>query len=234
MRMYVPCRAATWSSRGRTSLGLNLARNYGQTLGTPFLLIPNAAAAQPYIRDLQITYFRGFFSGGPDSNRGYPYHDIGPHGVNPLFIPGTFEEEKLRCLPGSGSSTSVFARWRAEAFRSGRRRSSCAHHSTARWGGLLRGCLRCVPLQVEHSPLCAPPLGRVRNSLPHSGRAAAGRSRVPRPRRTAHRRASRSGDRRPCAGQLPGDPCGTRDRARCRLSTNSRWSEDAAGAKSHA
>ena len=99
MRMYVPVGSDVVIA-GRTSLGLNLARNYGQTLGTPFLLIPNATAAQPYIRDLQITYFRGFFSGGPDSNRGYPYHDIGPHGVNPLFIPGTFEEEKLRCLPG--------------------------------------------------------------------------------------------------------------------------------------
>jgi outer membrane protein insertion porin family/translocation and assembly module TamA len=100
MRMYVPV-AGDVVLAGRVVLGLDLARNYGQTLGTPFLAIPNAAAAQPYIRDLQIVYFRGFFSGGPDSNRGYPFNDIGPHGVNPLFIPGTFEEEKLRCLPGS-------------------------------------------------------------------------------------------------------------------------------------
>jgi outer membrane protein insertion porin family/translocation and assembly module TamA len=35
----------------------------------------------PPVRDLQIMYFRGFFSGGPDSNRGYGFHDIGPHGL---------------------------------------------------------------------------------------------------------------------------------------------------------
>ena len=93
--------AATWSSRGEPrSVSISRATTV-RRWARPFLLIPNATAAQPYIRDLQITYFRGFFSGGPDSNRGYPYHDIGPHGVNPLFIPGTFEEEKLRCLPGS-------------------------------------------------------------------------------------------------------------------------------------
>jgi outer membrane protein insertion porin family/translocation and assembly module TamA len=99
MRMFIPLSSDVIIA-GRTTLGLDLARNYGQTLATPFLLIP-PSAAQPFIRDLQIVYFRGFFSGGPDSNRGYPYNDIGPHNVNPLFIPGTFEEEKLRCLPGS-------------------------------------------------------------------------------------------------------------------------------------
>lgn len=30
-------------------------------------------------RDLQLLSFRGFFSGGPNSNRGYAFRDVGPH-----------------------------------------------------------------------------------------------------------------------------------------------------------
>ena len=99
MRMFVPISSSV-TLGGRALLGLVFPRNYGSTLGTNFLAIPNDASAEPYIRDLQITYFRGFFSGGPDSNRGYPWRGIGPHGVNPLIIPGTLEEEKRRCTPG--------------------------------------------------------------------------------------------------------------------------------------
>ncbi|HKQ70790.1 MAG TPA: BamA/TamA family outer membrane protein, partial [Polyangiaceae bacterium] len=101
MRMYVPVSGDVVIA-ARAVLGLLLPRNYGSTLGTDFLLLPPfEAAARPYIRDLQLTYFRGFFAGGADSNRGYGYRDIGPHGVNPLFIPGTVAEEQERCQVGS-------------------------------------------------------------------------------------------------------------------------------------
>jgi outer membrane protein insertion porin family/translocation and assembly module TamA len=100
MRMFVPISKSVVMA-GRGVLGLLLPRNYGQTLGENFLTIPNEAAARPYIRDLQLTYFRGFFSGGADSNRGYGYREIGPHGVNPLIIPGTLAEEQARCNPAN-------------------------------------------------------------------------------------------------------------------------------------
>jgi outer membrane protein assembly factor BamA len=39
------------------------------------------------IRDIEIIYLRGFFSGGPSSNRGYPLRGVGPHGAVPFFSP---------------------------------------------------------------------------------------------------------------------------------------------------
>jgi outer membrane protein insertion porin family/translocation and assembly module TamA len=39
--------------------------------------------------DVQQVYFRGFFSGGPSSNRGYAYRDIGPKGVVPFLVSST-------------------------------------------------------------------------------------------------------------------------------------------------
>jgi outer membrane protein insertion porin family/translocation and assembly module TamA len=100
MRMYVPISRSVVLA-GRGVLGLLWPRNYGSAIDTNFLTIPNEAAARPYIRDIQLTYFRGFFSGGADSNRGYGYREIGPHGVNPLIIPGTLAEEQARCNPAN-------------------------------------------------------------------------------------------------------------------------------------
>lgn len=39
------------------------------------------------VQDTQIAYFRSFFSGGPISNRGYPFRGVGPHGAVPFFYP---------------------------------------------------------------------------------------------------------------------------------------------------
>src|SRR5262249_35028795 len=37
---------------------------------------------------IELVYLRGFFSGGPSSNRGYPLRGVGPHGTVPFFNPG--------------------------------------------------------------------------------------------------------------------------------------------------
>lgn len=51
-------------------------------------------------RDLSIIYLRGFFSGGPSSNRGYPYRGVGPHGSVPFFNPGVAAAQLAReCEP---------------------------------------------------------------------------------------------------------------------------------------
>jgi outer membrane protein insertion porin family/translocation and assembly module TamA len=97
MRVYFPV-ATQQTLAVRGVLGLLFPRNYGDLLGANFLTLPDAEVPA-YIRDLQIYYFRGFFSGGADSNRGYGYREIGPHGVNPLLIPGSIAEEKARCTP---------------------------------------------------------------------------------------------------------------------------------------
>jgi outer membrane protein assembly factor BamA len=88
IRGYVPLRHATLALRATT--GLLFASNYGSTLPDP----------APSVRDLQIIYFRGFFSGGASSNRGYPVWGVGPHGIVPFLTPTLAEQATLNeCKP---------------------------------------------------------------------------------------------------------------------------------------
>ncbi|HMI85804.1 MAG TPA: BamA/TamA family outer membrane protein, partial [Polyangiaceae bacterium] len=51
-------------------------------------------------RDIQTTLFRGFFSGGPSTNRGYPTRGIAPHGIIPFLNPATASQQvATRCNP---------------------------------------------------------------------------------------------------------------------------------------
>lgn len=54
------------------------------------------------VRDSQISYFRSLFSGGPSSNRGYPYRGVGPAGAVPFFNPA-IEEQRVRDLCAESS-----------------------------------------------------------------------------------------------------------------------------------
>jgi hypothetical protein len=83
-RGYVPL-SRKWTLAARTTVGLLFPKNYGST-------IEDAALAHPFttnetmgneVRDIQLMFLRGFFSGGPGSNRGYAFREIGPHGVVP-------------------------------------------------------------------------------------------------------------------------------------------------------
>ncbi|MGC4093818.1 MAG: BamA/TamA family outer membrane protein [Polyangiaceae bacterium] len=86
-RVYVPlARRFTLALRG--TFGFLFPQNYGDTVA------PNAETGNPgatgrtLVRDIQLMFLRGFFSGGSGSNRGYAARDIGPHGVVPFFNPG--------------------------------------------------------------------------------------------------------------------------------------------------
>jgi outer membrane protein insertion porin family/translocation and assembly module TamA len=48
-------------------------------------------------RDVETTYFRGFFLGGPDSNRGFPLRGIAPHGIVPFLNPATAASQVQLC-----------------------------------------------------------------------------------------------------------------------------------------
>ncbi len=85
VRGYVPiAKGVTLAARG--SVGLLFAFNYGQTVQSGTQVPADTSATN---RDIELTYFRGFFSGGPASNRGYPLRGIAPHGFVPFLIPTT-------------------------------------------------------------------------------------------------------------------------------------------------
>ncbi|HVJ91451.1 MAG TPA: BamA/TamA family outer membrane protein, partial [Labilithrix sp.] len=68
----------------RASVGFLFPRNYGSEISRPSSVFESSAART---RDYQLTFFRGFFSGGPTSNRGYPLRGVGPHDIVPFISP---------------------------------------------------------------------------------------------------------------------------------------------------
>lgn len=86
VRGYIPvARRFTLALRG--TIGFLFPQNYGDTVA------PNAEGrlterTPEQVRDIQIMFLRGFFSGGSGSNRGYASRDIGPHGTVPFYNPG--------------------------------------------------------------------------------------------------------------------------------------------------
>ncbi len=95
----------------RASLGFLFPRNYGDAAlqaerGDGQSVPPGLE------RDYQLLFFRGFFGGGPSSNRGYPLRGIGPHALVPRSSPagqsiaaaGCAEGEEKCTLPTGGRS----------------------------------------------------------------------------------------------------------------------------------
>jgi outer membrane protein insertion porin family/translocation and assembly module TamA len=60
----------------RATTGWLFAYDYGESLGAQASELDSGQLAH----DQQKLLFRGFFSGGPNSNRGYPLREVGPHG----------------------------------------------------------------------------------------------------------------------------------------------------------
>lgn len=96
VRFYIPLlRRITLALRG--TIGLLFAQNYGDTVevnartGSPGAGVSRA----DWVRDIQLMFLRGFFSGGPGSNRGYAFREIGPHGTVPFYNPGQTSDELL-------------------------------------------------------------------------------------------------------------------------------------------
>jgi outer membrane protein insertion porin family/translocation and assembly module TamA len=73
----------------RASLGFLFPGNYGGTIESDALTgSPGNASRAEWVRDVQLVFLRGFFSGGAGSNRGYAPREVGPHGIIPFFNPG--------------------------------------------------------------------------------------------------------------------------------------------------
>lgn len=100
-RFFVPLRSRmTLAIRG--SLGFLFASNYGDTRTSSGSVTEGSSLAEQN-RDTQLMFFRGFYAGGPSSNRGYPLRGIGPQGPVPFLLsPGA-----VGCTPESTDSQCV-------------------------------------------------------------------------------------------------------------------------------
>ncbi len=130
-RGYIPlARDVTFALRGM--LGFLFDTNYGTAFrkdladisATPAVPVTDNAALN---RDIQTVYFRGFFSGGPSSNRGFPLRGVAPHAIVPFLNPAGVSAQVLNCTETTGpnagqvntSSCAVpvggFTLWQASA-----------------------------------------------------------------------------------------------------------------------
>lgn len=105
LRTYVPISSSVVFAT-RATLGFLFPSNYGTTLGTPF----NPNSPDPAVlRDEQLLLLRAFFSGGPTSNRGYPFRGVGPQGLLEFLLPNAAaactDPNDPRCLRALGGLT---------------------------------------------------------------------------------------------------------------------------------
>jgi outer membrane protein insertion porin family/translocation and assembly module TamA len=124
VRAYIPVtKRVTLAARG--TIGLLFAGNYGDSVESNALTGRPSSDYDPqnqdqrtaWVRDIQIMFMRGFFSGGAGSNRGYAAREIGPHGVVPFYNhgqssddpadPDTSMDGSVDCTAGAASYSSA-------------------------------------------------------------------------------------------------------------------------------
>lgn len=115
VRGYIPVAKKTTLAL-RASVGFIQPYNYGA-----------AVTSQPSeyevrndpqsTKDYQLTFFRGFFSGGPSSNRGYPIRGVGPWAAVPFLTPDAQQAqiEQNGCFANCRTPTGGFTLWEASA-----------------------------------------------------------------------------------------------------------------------
>jgi outer membrane protein insertion porin family/translocation and assembly module TamA len=110
VRGYVPvAQGVVFVARG--SIGFLFPRNYGDAVRERSSTFESPAART---HDFQLTFFRGFFSGGPSSNRGYPIRGVGPHDVVPFLSPAIAATNfNAGCGDQCRSPTGGFTLWEA-------------------------------------------------------------------------------------------------------------------------
>ncbi len=119
---YIPiARGVTFAVTG--AFGFLFPYNYGDTIRDKQVIEP-AAQDAGVNRDLETIYFRGLFSGGPSSNRGFPLRGVAPHAYVPFLNPATAGAQvSNRCDPGNpmkdrtscASPIGGFTLWEASA-----------------------------------------------------------------------------------------------------------------------
>jgi len=90
VRSYFPLNRKSVTLATRLTMGFLIPRDYGNTLKTG-TAEGEASSSNPedpaVIADQQKLLLRAFYSGGPNSNRGYPLRGVGPHGPVGFLVP---------------------------------------------------------------------------------------------------------------------------------------------------
>ncbi len=101
----------------RGSVGFLFPFDYGRYAEQNFLH-PGPSRIEGSARDYQILFFRGFYSGGPSTNRGYPLRGIGPFDLIPYLSPAGQSISASGCNPNDTSCslpTGGRSLWEASA-----------------------------------------------------------------------------------------------------------------------
>jgi outer membrane protein insertion porin family/translocation and assembly module TamA len=86
LRGYIPLgKRVTFAMRG--TVGFLFPQNYGDVIQNRLNEPLRDDNRNERTREFQIMYFRGLFSGGPTSNRGYALRGIAPHAIVPFLNP---------------------------------------------------------------------------------------------------------------------------------------------------
>ncbi|MGA7124430.1 MAG: BamA/TamA family outer membrane protein [Polyangiaceae bacterium] len=106
VRTYLPLgRTITFATRA--SVGFLFASNYGDVVQNHLDDAVTLANRYARVRDIETTLFRGLFSGGPTSNRGFVLRGVSPHGVVPFLLPNVTAQQALTCPPPSGAPANT-------------------------------------------------------------------------------------------------------------------------------
>ncbi|MBX3190839.1 MAG: BamA/TamA family outer membrane protein [Labilithrix sp.] len=97
IRGYVPV-SKRMVFAARMSVGFLFPLDYGRYAEINFKN-PGSSRIEGSARDYQILFFRGFYAGGPSSNRGYPLRGIGPYDLIPYLSPAGQSISASGCNP---------------------------------------------------------------------------------------------------------------------------------------
>ena len=98
IRAYLPLTRKRFVLATRASIGSLFPFDYGKYAEVNFRN-PGPSRVEGSARDYQILFFRGFYAGGPVSNRGYPLRGIGPYDVIPYLSPAGQSISASGCNP---------------------------------------------------------------------------------------------------------------------------------------
>jgi outer membrane protein assembly factor BamA len=106
VRGYLPV-SKRFTLAARTALGFLFPFNYGSVVENQLAQPLTDANRDARVQDIETVFFRGLFSGGPNSNRGFPIRGIAPHGVVPFLNPATASQQvALSCDPSPANNFS--------------------------------------------------------------------------------------------------------------------------------